>query len=191
MSDNLGTVDPAAMIHDTVEVEVGAAIGARTRVWRRAHIRTGAVIGRDCNIGANVFVDEDVRIGDRVKVQNNVSVYAGVELADESFVGPAAVFTNDRNPRATGDWQLMRTVVERGASVGANATIICGVTLGEHSLCGAGAVVTRSVQPHELVLGNPARHAGWVCRCGEVVSRATDRPAALDCEHCPHGATGS
>ena len=178
--------ESSAFIHDTVELEPGATIGTGTRIWRRAHIRAGAVIGVDCNIGANVFVDADVHIGDRVKVQNNVSIYAGVELADESFVGPAAVFTNDRNPRATGEWQLAPTWVRHGASVGANATVVCGIELGEHCLVGAGSVVTKSVEPHQLVLGNPARAAGWVCRCGEVVSREAQRPATLNCETCPH-----
>lgn len=186
MTDQPASIDATAAVHDTAEVEPGASIGAGTRVWRRAHVRTGAVIGRDCNIGANVFVDAHVRIGDRVKIQNNVSVYEGVELADEAFVGPAAVFTNDRNPRATGDWDLARTVVEHGASVGANATLVCGITLGEHSLVGGGAVVTRSVRPHQLVLGNPARPAGWVCRCGEVISRADEPPADLGCRRCVH-----
>src|SRR6185312_9392495 len=125
-------VDPTAQIHASVEIEPGAAVGAGTRIWRSAHVRRGAVIGTDCNIGANVFVDVDVHIGDRVKVQNNVSLYEGVELADESFVGPAAVFTNDRNPRATGEWELTHTRVAHGASIGANATIVCGNDLGEH-----------------------------------------------------------
>lgn len=186
MSGNLGTIHATAAIHETAEVEPGATVGASTRVWRRAHVRTGAVIGCDCNIGANVFVDKNVRIGDRVKIQNNVSVYEGVELDDECFVGPAAVFTNDRNPRATGDWQLALTRVARGASVGANATLVCGITLGEHSLVAAGAVVTRTVLAHQLVQGNPAKHAGWVCRCGTVVSRADERPAELRCDVCPH-----
>ena len=179
-------IDATAVIHDSAEVESGAVISAGTRVWRRAHIRRGAVIGRDCNIGANVFVDVDVHIGDRVKIQNNVSVYEGVLLEDEAFVGPAAVFTNDMNPRATGPWQLMPTLVRFGASVGANATVICGTELGEHCLVAAGAVVTRDVLPHQLVLGNPGRPAGWVCRCGVVVSRAEERPADLVCEVCPH-----
>ena len=186
MDRDPGSVHPAAVIHETAEIEPDAAVGAGTRVWRAAHIRTGAAVGRDCNIGANVFVDRNVRIGDRVKVQNNVSVYEGVELEDECFVGPAAVFTNDRNPRATGAWQLAATRVARGASVGANATLVCGITLGEHSLVAAGAVVTRSVLPHQLVQGNPARPAGWVCRCGVVVSRAEQRPADLACEICTH-----
>jgi UDP-2-acetamido-3-amino-2,3-dideoxy-glucuronate N-acetyltransferase len=182
-------IDSTAQIHPSAEVEGDVTVGARSRVWRHAHIRAGAVIGADCNIGSNVFVDTHVQIGDRVKVQNNVSVYEGVLLEDEAFVGPAAVFTNDLNPRATGDWQLSPTFVRRGASIGANATIVCGTELGEHCLVAAGAVVTRSVPPHQLVQGNPARAAGWVCRCGDVVSRAVDRPADLDCESCGHGET--
>jgi len=181
-------IDPAARIHDSAEIEDGVQVGAGTRIWRRAHVRTGAVIGRDCNIGANVFVDVDVRIGDRVKIQNNVSVYEGVQLDDGAFVGPAAVFTNDLNPRATGDWQLTPTHVHTGASIGANATIVCGNDLFEYCLVGAGAVVTRPVLAHQLVLGNPARPAGWVCRCGEVVSRADEPPAGLLSAECPHRA---
>jgi acetyltransferase-like isoleucine patch superfamily enzyme len=190
MAERSASVHPDAAVHPSTEIEDGASVGARTRVWRGSHVRSGASIGEDCNIGANVFVDVDVRIGDRVKIQNNVSVYAGVTLEDESFVGPAAVFTNDRNPRATGAWQLEATPVRRGASVGANSTIVCGNELGEHSLVAAGAVVVRSVLAHQLVVGNPARHAGWVCRCGLVVSRAAERPADLDCAVCPHEPPG-
>ncbi|HEY3716642.1 MAG TPA: DapH/DapD/GlmU-related protein [Jatrophihabitantaceae bacterium] len=180
-------IDPTALVHPSAEIEDGAAIGADTHIWRRVHVRTGAVIGAGVQLGANVFVDAGVRIGDRVKIQNNVSVYAGVELEDEAFVGPAAVFTNDLNPRATGEWQLTPTFVRRGASVGANATIVCGYELGEHCLVAAGAVVTKNVAAHQLVLGNPARPAGWVCRCGQVVSRDAQRPADLVCETCTHG----
>jgi len=177
---------PRAQIDDSAEIEDGVTIGPGTRVWRRAHVRTGAVIGRDCNIGANVFVDAHVRIGDRVKIQNNVSVYEGVQLDDEAFVGPAAVFTNDLNPRATGEWKLTPTHVHTGASIGANATIVCGNDLNEYCLVGAGAVVTKPVEAHQLVLGNPARPAGWVCVCGEVVSRAAERPAGLLGSACQH-----
>jgi acetyltransferase-like isoleucine patch superfamily enzyme len=180
-------VDPTAQVHVSAEIEPGTTVGARTRIWRYAHVRRGAIIGHDCNIGANVFVDVDVHIGDRVKIQNNVSVYEGVSLEDEAFVGPAAVFTNDLNPRATGPWLLMPTLVRFGASVGANATVICGNELGEHCLVAAGAVVTKNVLPHQLVLGNPARPAGWACRCGEIVSRAAQRPSDLVCEICTHG----
>jgi UDP-2-acetamido-3-amino-2,3-dideoxy-glucuronate N-acetyltransferase len=175
-----------AFVHPTADVEDDVTLGSGTRVWRQAHIRSGARIGSGCNVGANVFVDKEVHIGDRVKIQNNVSVYEGVDLADDVFVGPAAVFTNDLNPRATGGWQLTPTFVRRGASVGANATIVCGNEIGEYGLVGAGAVVTRSVEPHQLVLGNPARGAGWVCRCGAVVSRAADKPTDYDWSACPH-----
>ena len=178
--------DPTAQIHVSAEIEPGATIGAATRIWRSAHVRSGAIIGHDCNIGANVFVDVHVHIGDHVKVQNNVSLYEGVTLEDEAFVGPAAVFANDLNPRATGPWQLVPTYVRRGASVGANATVICGNELGEHCLVAAGAVVTKDVLPHQLVLGNPAHAAGWVCRCGVVVSRDKNRPADLLCDVCTH-----
>jgi UDP-2-acetamido-3-amino-2,3-dideoxy-glucuronate N-acetyltransferase len=183
-------VDPRAFVHPNAEVEDGATIGPGARLWRWVHVRTGAVVGADAHLGANVFVDAGVRVGDRVKIQNNVSVYAGVELEDEAFVGPSAVFTNDRNPRAIGGWLLSRTFVRRGASVGANATIVCGIELGEHCLVGAGAVVTRDVAPHQLVIGNPARPAGWVCRCGVVLSDELERPADLECASCKHGEAG-
>jgi UDP-2-acetamido-3-amino-2,3-dideoxy-glucuronate N-acetyltransferase len=173
-------------VHDSAELEPGVQLGAGTRVWRHSHLRTGARIGVDCNIGANVFIDAGVEVGDRVKIQNNVSIYEGVELEPDAFIGPAAVFTNDRTPRATGAWEVTRTVVRTGASVGANATVVCGNELGEHSLVAAGAVVTKPVLAHQLVMGNPARAAGWVCRCGVTVSRAAERPADLVCELCPH-----
>lgn len=175
-----------AFVHPTADVEDGVTIGPGTRVWRGAHLRSGAVIGSQCNIGANVFVDTDVKVGNRVKIQNNVSVYEGVYLEDDVFVGPSAVFTNDRNPRATGGWTLTETRLRTGASVGANATVVCGNEVGAYGLVGAGAVVTRDVLPHQLVVGNPARHAGWVCRCGVVVSRAEARPAHFDFDTCLH-----
>jgi dTDP-4-amino-4,6-dideoxygalactose transaminase/acetyltransferase-like isoleucine patch superfamily enzyme len=172
-------------IHPTADVEPGATIGEGTRIWRHVHVRPGAVIGRGTSVGANVYVDADVRIGDRVKIQNNVSVYRGVEIADDVFVGPSAVFTNDLRPRAfsTG-WQVTPTRIGRGASIGANATIVCGNDIGEYAMVAAGAVVTRSVRAHQLVVGNPARHHGWVCRCGTVVSREPQAPAAPDCGEC-------
>jgi UDP-2-acetamido-3-amino-2,3-dideoxy-glucuronate N-acetyltransferase len=169
-----------AFVHPTADVEDGATIGAGTKIWHISHIRKDAQVGSDCNLGRNVFVDVGVVIGDRVKIQNNVSVYAGVTLEDEVFVGPSAVFTNDRRPRAhnTG-WVITPTVVRRGASIGANATLVCGVEIGEHAMVAAGSVVTRDVRPYELVAGNPARHLGWVDRQGEIVSRDTQPPAGL------------
>lgn len=171
--------------HETAEIEPGAMIGDGTRIWRHSHVRTGARIGRDCNLGKGVFVDEDVRIGDRVKVQNNVSVYKGVTLEDEVFVGPAAVFTNDLHPRAQNpDWVVTPTLVRHGASIGGGATVVCGHEIGEWAMVAAGAVVTRSVESHQVVAGNPARHHGWVCECGKLVSREAARPKSLRCSTC-------
>jgi dTDP-4-amino-4,6-dideoxygalactose transaminase/acetyltransferase-like isoleucine patch superfamily enzyme len=175
----------APFVHATAWIEPGAVIGAGTSIWHHSQVRRHSVIGTGCTLGKNVFIDEGVHIGDRVKIQNNVSVYRGVELADEVFVGPSAVFTNDLRPRAgTEDWQLSPTQVRRGASVGANATIVCGLEIGQSAMVGAGAVVTSSVLPHQLVAGNPARHRGWVCGCGEVVSRAERRPDLVRCQRC-------
>jgi acetyltransferase-like isoleucine patch superfamily enzyme len=152
-------------------------------------VRAGARIGAGCTLGKNVFVDAGVVIGDRTKVQNNVSVYAGVTLGDEVFVGPSAVFTNDRFPRAVSPgWEVVPTLVRRGASIGANATVVCGVEIGEYATVGAGAVLTRSLEPHELALGTPARRAGWVCTCGRVASRDHERPDDVRCEACRSGA---
>jgi UDP-2-acetamido-3-amino-2,3-dideoxy-glucuronate N-acetyltransferase len=168
---------PPFFVHSSTEVEEGATIGDGTKVWHLGHIRTKAAVGRDCTIGRNVFIDAGVSVGDRVKIQNNVSVYAGVTIEDEVFVGPSAVFTNDLRPRAQNpDWTITETLVRRGASIGANATIICGVVVGEYSMIAAGSVVTRDVEPYQLVAGNPARHLGWVDKSGNVVSRDAQRP---------------
>lgn len=165
-------------VHPTAEVEQGAQIGPGTRVWHLTHIRCTARIGSGVTIGRNVYVDAGVTIGNLVKVQNNVSVYVGVTLEDEVFVGPSAVFTNDLRPRAQNpDWGVTPTVVRRGASIGANATIVCGTEIGAYAMVAAGSVVTRDVAPHQLVAGNPARHRGWVNRAGEVVARGPQRPS--------------
>ncbi len=171
------SLSPAVFVHPTADVEEGAQIGDGTKVWRLAHIRSSAQVGASCVIGRNVYVDEGVTIGDRVKIQNNVSVYQGVTLEDEVFVGPSAVFTNDFRPRAQNpDWKITPTVVRRGASIGGNATVVCGVVVGEHAMIAAGSVVTRDVAPYQLVAGNPARPKGWVDERGEVVSRDVDNP---------------
>ncbi|MGD9702355.1 MAG: acyltransferase [Acidimicrobiia bacterium] len=160
-------------------------IGRGTRVWHHSHVRAGSTIGADCVIGKNVYVDTHAVIGDRCKVQNNVSVYHGVTIGDDVFVGPSATFTNDLVPRAFNeDWQVTETFVANGASVGANATIVCGNRLGEYAMVAAGATVTRDVADHELVAGTPARRLGWVCRCGTVISRNDEAPAELRCESC-------
>jgi acetyltransferase-like isoleucine patch superfamily enzyme len=177
--------DPEPFVHETAVVEPGVRIGAGTRVWHHCHLRQGAVIGKGCNLGKNVFVDAGVQIGDGVKVQNNVSIYRGVQLDDEVFVGPSAVFTNDRFPRASAtDWDVVPTRVRQGASIGANATLVCGIEVGEWATIAAGAVVTRSLPPHELVAGNPARRIGWVCRCGRVLVRTTEPIPPTRCQAC-------
>jgi acetyltransferase-like isoleucine patch superfamily enzyme len=172
--------DPSAV------VEEGATLGDGTRVWHHAHVRAGAIVGRGCSLGKNVYVDAGAVVGDRVKVQNNVSIYDGVTIEDEVFLGPSCVLTNDLRPRATSTrWEVVPTLLRRGASIGANATVVCGVTIGEWAMVAAGAVVTRDVAPHQLVLGNPARHHGWVCRNGHVVSRDADPPDDPDdCATC-------
>lgn len=172
-------------MHPSAIVEDGASIGDATSIWHHSHVRAGASIGRGCVIGKNVYIDAGVSVGNRVKIQNNVSVYVGVTIGDDVFVGPSAVFTNDDLPRAfSTHWTINETVVNRGASIGANATIICGNTIGEYAVAGAGAVVTRDVHPHQLVAGNPARHCGWVCRCGAVISRDEARPPTVSCIEC-------
>lgn len=145
-------------IHPSAEVSAQAQIGPRTKIWHQAQVREGAVIGSDCILGKDVYIDQGVQIGDRVKIQNSVSVYRGVTIEDDVFVGPQASFTNDLYPRAdNAAWQVVPTQIRRGASIGANATIVCGVTVGERAMVGAGAVVTRDVPPDTLVVGNPAR----------------------------------
>ena len=159
---------PALAIHPTAIVDVGARLGAGTRVWHWTHVMSGAVIGRDCVLGQNVFVGGRAVIGDRVKIQNNVSVYDAVELGDEVFCGPSAVFTNVVNPRShvVRRDEYRPTRVLRGVTIGANATIVCGVTIGQHAFVGAGAVITRDVPDFALMVGVPARRTGWMCRCG-------------------------
>jgi UDP-2-acetamido-3-amino-2,3-dideoxy-glucuronate N-acetyltransferase len=175
--------DGRAHIHLTAEVADGAEIGRGTSIWNQAQVREGARIGSDCVIGKNVYVDAGVVIGDRVKVQNNVSLYRGVTVEDGVFIGPHVTFTNDRLPRAVNDdgslrtdadWELLATLVRSGASIGAGAVVLPGVTIGRWAMVGAGAVVTHDVADHELVLGNPARRHGSACRCGQTVADAPD-----------------
>jgi UDP-2-acetamido-3-amino-2,3-dideoxy-glucuronate N-acetyltransferase len=159
----------AVSVHPSAIVDDGAVLGEGCRVWHFAHISAGARIGRDCSFGQGVYVGNDVRIGDRVKVQNHVSVYDAVTLEDEVFCGPSMVFTNVYNPRAAVPRkdQYRRTRVRRGATLGANCSIVCGVTIGEYAFIGAGAVVNRDVPDFALMLGVPARQAGWMSRHGE------------------------
>lgn len=154
--------------HPTAVVDAGAEIGAGTKIWHFCHLMPGCQLGRDCILGQNVFVASGVRLGNGVKVQNNVSLYAGVSCEDAVFLGPSVVFTNVINPRSAIERKdaFRPTLVRQGASIGANATILCGLEIGAYALVGAGAVVTRSVPPFALVLGNPARQRGWVSRRG-------------------------
>jgi UDP-2-acetamido-3-amino-2,3-dideoxy-glucuronate N-acetyltransferase len=156
-------------VHESSYVDDGAVIGAGTKIWHFSHVMPGAVIGERCNLGQNVVVMGGTRLGRNVKVQNNVSIYEGVELEDDVFCGPSMVFTNVVNPRShvSRKHEYQRTLVKRGATIGANATVVCGVTLGEYAFVGAGAVVTRDVAPYALVAGVPARRVGWMCQCGE------------------------
>jgi UDP-2-acetamido-3-amino-2,3-dideoxy-glucuronate N-acetyltransferase len=154
--------------HETAVVDSGSVIGAETRIWHFTHIMPGCTIGERCNIGQNVVVSPGVTLGNNVKVQNNVSIYTGVVCEDDVFLGPSMVFTNVINPRsaiARKD-QYKETLVQKGASIGANATIICGITIGRYAFIGAGAVVTKNVASYELVVGNPARHSGWMSEFG-------------------------
>jgi UDP-2-acetamido-3-amino-2,3-dideoxy-glucuronate N-acetyltransferase len=155
-------------VHESAYVDEGATIGADTKVWHFCHVMPGAVIGRGCSLGQNVVVMSGTKIGNNVKIQNNVSIYEGVELEDDVFCGPSMVFTNVINPRShvPRKNEYKRTLVKRGASIGANATVVCGVTLAEYCFVGAGAVVTRDVPAHALVTGVPARRTGWMCECG-------------------------
>src|SRR5690349_7157979 len=163
-------------IHPSADVEDGARIGAGTKVWHIAHVRGSAVVGDECVIGRNVYLDANTVVGSRVKIQNNVSVYQGVTIEDEVFVGPCVVFTNDLRPRAQNlDWTITPTLIRRGASIGANATLICGIEVGEYAMIAAGSVVTKDVPPYQLVAGNPARPKGWVDERGEIVSRDIER----------------
>jgi UDP-2-acetamido-3-amino-2,3-dideoxy-glucuronate N-acetyltransferase len=158
----------SASIHETAVVDHGATLGDGTKVWHFCHVLGDSTIGADCALGQNVFVASKVSIGDRVRIQNNVSVYEGVTLEDDVFVGPSVVFTNVHHPRIgfPRHDQYAPTLVKRGATLGANCTIVCGNTVGEYALVAAGAVVTKTVAPHALVAGVPAKRIGWACRCG-------------------------
>ena len=171
--------------HPTAIVE-SEDIGENSRIWHFVHIREGARIGKNCNIGKGVYIDKDVRIGSNVKIQNFVSVYKGVEIEDDVFIGPSVTFTNDLLPRAF-RWEeelIERTVVKKGASIGANSTIICGIEIGEYAMVGAGSVVTKSVPAFALVFGNPAELKGFVCYCGKKLTSDPNARGEFTCSYC-------
>ena len=155
-------------IHPTAVVDAGSQIGDGTKIWHFSHIMSGSTIGKNCNIGQNVVVSPEVVLGDNVKVQNNVSIYTGVICEDDVFLGPSCVFTNVINPRSfiSRKEEFRQTLVKKGASIGANATIICGCTIGEYAMIGAGTVVIKDVLPYALVVGNPAKQIGWISQSG-------------------------
>lgn len=172
------------IVHPTAVVDEGALIGENTRVWHFSHICGGARIGKDCSFGQNVFVGNDVIIGNNVKVQNNVSIYDAVVLEDDVFCGPSMVFTNVNNPRShvSRKHEYRLTIVHRGASIGANATIVCGHTIGEYAFIGSGAVVACNVPAYALMVGVPARQMGWVCQCGERLEDALGFQSCVMCK---------
>ena len=181
----ISAIHPTATIHPTAVVDAGATIGAGSRIWHWVHICAGAVIGERCSFGQNVFVGNQVRIGNNVKIQNNVSVYDNVTLEDDVFCGPSMVFTNVYNPRSavTRKHEYRDTLVQRGATLGANCTVVCGTCIGHDAFVGAGAVVTKDVRPFALMLGVPARHVGWMSAFGERIALPLQGQGEWLCPH--------
>lgn len=181
-----GTLFTMYKAHPTAIIDNDAKIGDKTSVWHYSHIMSSASVGASCTIGQNVFIAANVLVGDHVKIQNNVSLYEGVELEDYVFCGPSMVFTNVLSPRCLypqrGSQFYLKTLVKRGASIGANATILCGTTIGSHAMIGAGSVVTHDVPDYALVIGVPARFSGWVCECGKRLS--SNQPDVFYCSSC-------
>lgn len=173
-------------VHESSYVDDGAEVGAGTKIWHFCHVMAGARIGRRCNIGQNVVISPQVIVGNNVKIQNNVSLYTGVILEDDVFCGPSMVFTNVVNPRShvSRKDEYRQTLVKRGASFGANSTVVCGHTIGAYAFIGAGAVVTRDVPDYALVVGNPGRIAGWMCQCGIKLAAGPAAPASVTCDAC-------
>lgn len=168
-------IHPETKIHESAYVDEPCEIGRRTRIWHFSHIQTGAKLGENCSLGQNVNVGNDVIIGNNVKIQNNVSVYTGCEIEDDVFLGPSCVLTNVSNPRSQVHRKALyeKTLIRRGATVGANATVVCGITLGRYCFVAAGSVITRSVPDYALMLGSPARQKGWMSRHGHVLDAST------------------
>jgi UDP-2-acetamido-3-amino-2,3-dideoxy-glucuronate N-acetyltransferase len=173
-------------IHESSYVDDGCTIGEGSKIWHFSHVMSGARIGRRCNIGQNVVISPGVVIGDNVKIQNNVSVYTGVVLDDDVFCGPSMVFTNVVNPRSaiSRKDEYRQTLVERGASLGANCTVVCGHRIGRYAFVGAGTVITKDVPAYALIVGNPGRIAGWMCECGIKLASGAAPPTAAVCAAC-------
>ena len=180
------------MIHKTAEVEDGAKIGDNTNIWHYVHVRKGSIIGSNCILGKNVFIDSGTKLGNNIKVQNNVSIYDGVSIEDGVFVGPHVTFTNDLIPRAINidgsikkgsDWSISKTLIKKGASIGAGSVILPGIIVGEFAMIGAGSVVTKNIPNFALVYGTPAKHMGYVCKCGKKLGD-TNLKGKIKCQHC-------
>jgi len=169
--------------HPSAVIDEGAEIGEGTKIWHFTHIMPGAKIGKNCNIGQNVFIGSLARIGNGCKIQNNISIYDAVTIEDDVFLGPSAVLTNVKNPRAhiSRKHAYLKTIIRKGATIGANSTIVCGIEIGSYAFIGAGAVVTKNVPPHALMTGVPARRTGWVCECGGILP---DRQHGGKCPEC-------
>lgn len=176
-----------AFVHETATADKGSKMGSGTKVWHYAHVREGAVLGKNCVVGHCAYVGEGVKVGNNVKIENKASIFKGATIEDDVFIGPHVAFTNDLKPRAHGSkWDVTETRVKKGASIGVNSTIICGVTIGSHSMVGGGSVVTSDVPDHGLVYGNPAKLRGFICFCGEVLGKGKKEGSAfvLRCKEC-------
>lgn len=176
-----------AYVHSTAIVEKTAKIGEGTKVWHFVHVRENAEIGRECVLGHSVYVGKEVKIGNHVKLENRATVYQGVKIEDDVFVGPHVTFTNDPYPRSLStNWTMVPTFVRKGASIGAGTVVMCGVTIGEHAMIGAGSTVTKDIPPHAMVYGNPARIKGFVCKCGRRLVREEEKPKyiLMKCPFC-------
>lgn len=179
-------MESSFFVHDSSYVDEGAVIGANTHIWHFCHIMSGVTIGENCNIGQNVFIAPGVVLGNGVKVQNNVSIYSGVVCEDDVFLGPSCVFTNVINPRSFIEKknEFKKTIIKKGASIGANSTIVCGNTIGSYALIGAGAVITKDVPEYALIVGNPGRIKGYVCACGEKLRSEFQSEEEVQCSIC-------
>jgi len=176
-----------AYVHPTAVVEKTATIGEDTKVWHFVHIRENAEIGRKCVLGHSVYVGKEVKIGNHVKLENRATVYQGVKIEDNAFIGPHVTFTNDPYPRSSStDWTIVTTLVKKGASIGAGSVVMCGVTIGAYAMIGAGSIVTKDIPPHAMAYGNPAKIKGFVCKCGRQLIKEEERQrdVLMKCAFC-------